>query len=85
MHGLQHLWSRTLLSYVLYIIKVSTDYTKEASNTDDQYVPYILPTEFSLEDLLQSSQYFSKFHCIRLKKDSEIVGKADISNISNEL
>lgn len=41
--------------------------------------------KFSLEDLLQSSQYFSKFHCIRLKKDWEIVGKADMNNISNEL
>lgn len=40
------------LGYVLYIIKVSTDYTKEACNADGQYVPYILPTEFALADLL---------------------------------
>lgn len=48
-------------------------------------MPYLLPTEFSLEDLLQSSQYSCKFHCFRLKKGSEIVGKADTNKISKEL
>lgn len=45
----------------------------------------ILPTEFTLGGLLQSSQYSSKFHCFRLKKGSEVVGKADMNNIPKEL
>lgn len=58
MCSLQHIWLQALLNYLLYIIKVSTDYTREASNADDQYVPHILPTEFSLEDLLQKLMVF---------------------------
>lgn len=48
-------------------------------------MPYVLPTEVFLDDLLQSSQHFSKFQCIRLKKDSEISGEADVNDGSSEL
>ena len=34
--------------------EASADDNKAASNTDDQYVPYILPTEFALEDSLKA-------------------------------
>nr|XP_009939449.1 PREDICTED: 28S ribosomal protein S22, mitochondrial [Opisthocomus hoazin] len=39
--------------------EASADDNKAASNTDDQYVPYILPTEFALEDSLKAHRSIS--------------------------
>lgn len=83
MHSLQHFQSQTLhiyrihissiyikpISGSIYIYDIFCVLRRSTQIILNQHLmPSILPTEFPLEDLLQSSQYSSKFHCFRLKK-----------------